>query len=397
MIWVHGGSYSNGYSALYPAIKITTEQNIIVAVVQYRLSYLGFLSSGDDALPGNYGLWDQRLAMMWVKDNIQGFGGDPTKVTITGESAGAASVSQHSISRQSSGIFQNVVMMSGAPGASWSHNKNPEAAFVVFANATGCGGPGHTTTEETVSCLRNKPLAELAEAATLSQRILQNVNPFLPVVDGHFFTDTAENLLKDEDYLTSIGFSDYKFLNGVVNNEGAVMAFIIAAFVPNLLDTQAVPSDTLDNVMLDYWLKSDLGDYSADVKDVVNFHYFYPRDAATSSSIPLKKVLDGFTDTMFVVPAVNFARRYARNSAPSSSSFHSPTTYMYLFDWYPSLTAGTAFEGVYHGMDVSYLFGLTDAAKSVYGFYKLNGTFELADYQLSRGFGDMIGAFVRTG
>ncbi|KAK7485772.1 hypothetical protein BaRGS_00022953, partial [Batillaria attramentaria] len=397
MIWVHGGAYTNGYSAQYPGVKITTEQNVIVAVIQYRLSYLGFLSSGDDALPGNYGLWDQRLAMMWVKDNIRGFGGDPTKVTISGESAGASSVSQHSISRQSSGIFQNVVMMSGAPGASWSHSKNPEAAFVAFANVTGCGGPGHTTTKERVSCLRNKPLAELAEAATLSQRILQNVNPFLPVVDGHFFTDTVENLLKDEDYLTSIGFSEYKFLNGVVNNEGAIMASVMAALIPSLLATKAVSTNLLDNIILDYIVESQLDDYSADVKDVVNFHYFYPRDAATSSSIPINKVWDAFTDTMFVVPAVKFARRYSENSAPSSSNFQSPATYMYLFDWYPSLTAGTAFEGVYHGMDVYYLFGFIDAAKSVYGVYELNGTFELADNQISRLFGDMIGAFVRTG
>ena len=63
--------------------------------------------------------------MMWVKDNIWGFGGDVTMVTIVGESAGSSSVSQHTLSRHSAGLFQRAVMMSGTAEAAWCFNNNP--------------------------------------------------------------------------------------------------------------------------------------------------------------------------------------------------------------------------------------------------------------------------------
>ena len=65
--------------------------------------FAGFLSTDDDILPGNYGIKDQQLALKWVKSNIQQFGGDPEKVTIFGESAGAISVDLHILSPQSKG------------------------------------------------------------------------------------------------------------------------------------------------------------------------------------------------------------------------------------------------------------------------------------------------------
>jgi len=66
--------------------------------------FLGFLSTEDDVLPGNYGMKDQVLALEWIKSNIEKFGGDPNKVTIFGESAGSVSVGLHLLSPMSKGI-----------------------------------------------------------------------------------------------------------------------------------------------------------------------------------------------------------------------------------------------------------------------------------------------------
>ena len=94
LFWMHGGAYEQGMGncALYNGTQFA-QQDVITVAINYRLGALGFMAS--PSLKGNYGMLDQRLAMEWVKDNIKGFGGDPTSVTIAGQSAGAMSVSSH--------------------------------------------------------------------------------------------------------------------------------------------------------------------------------------------------------------------------------------------------------------------------------------------------------------
>lgn len=74
------------------------------------LFFLGFLSTEDTIISGNFGLKDQQLGLKWVQENIKYFGGDPTKVTIFGESAGAASVSYQYLNKKSEGIFQQLIL-----------------------------------------------------------------------------------------------------------------------------------------------------------------------------------------------------------------------------------------------------------------------------------------------
>ena len=94
----------NGGAATYTPSEIVTENDVIVVVIQYRVNVLGFLSSGDGTVPGNFGLWDQNLAIRWVKTNIGAFGGDPESLTIFGESAGAISVGFQILSPASKGL-----------------------------------------------------------------------------------------------------------------------------------------------------------------------------------------------------------------------------------------------------------------------------------------------------
>ena len=78
--------------------ELWMSEEIIFVAVNYRLGPFGFLSLGIDEAPGNQGLLDQRLAMLWVRDNIASFMGDPDQVTIAGESAGSFSVFYHMMS-----------------------------------------------------------------------------------------------------------------------------------------------------------------------------------------------------------------------------------------------------------------------------------------------------------
>ena len=98
MVWIHGGGFFIGSASSQTPSELVTENDVIVVVIQYRLDALGFLSSGDDTVPGNFGLWDQNLALRWVKTNIGAFGGDPESMTVFGGSAGSFSLGFHIIS-----------------------------------------------------------------------------------------------------------------------------------------------------------------------------------------------------------------------------------------------------------------------------------------------------------
>jgi len=126
LIWIHGGALTTGASASYDPSVMVEENNIIVVTVNYRLAALGWLAESALAATaanhfenvgdaGNYGLMDQQFAMQWVGENIASFGGNPSKVTIDGESAGGLSVSLNLASpNTAAGLFRAAIIESGA-------------------------------------------------------------------------------------------------------------------------------------------------------------------------------------------------------------------------------------------------------------------------------------------
>lgn len=104
VVFFHGGSFRYGSadpSTLGPEYFMETD--VILVTVQYRLNIFGFLSSGDESCPGNFGLKDQAQSLRWVRRNIQSFGGDPKSVTLMGHDSGAASVHFQMMSPLSNG------------------------------------------------------------------------------------------------------------------------------------------------------------------------------------------------------------------------------------------------------------------------------------------------------
>ena len=102
MVWIHGGSFMDGSSNIYRG-NYLLDKDIILVTLNYRLSILGFLSTGDSAASGNFGLKDQVLALKWVQKNIKAFGGNRNRVTLFGQSAGGVSVGLHALSKASNG------------------------------------------------------------------------------------------------------------------------------------------------------------------------------------------------------------------------------------------------------------------------------------------------------
>lgn len=96
MVWIYGGAFMHGGTTRpeYWGDKLA-KKGVIVVSLNYRVGSLGFLVSVSDGLFGNYGLDDQRTALRWIKHNIRAFGGDPNRITLFGESAGAMSIGLH--------------------------------------------------------------------------------------------------------------------------------------------------------------------------------------------------------------------------------------------------------------------------------------------------------------
>lgn len=165
LFWIHGGAFVGGGSNLYRLDKLASEGRMVVVSANYRLGFLGFVplpGLAKEAVNGNFGLEDQREALRWVQRNIAKFGGDPDRVTVAGESAGAASICMHlSSPDQVKGLFhQAMIVSAGCLAPIKSVPQAIESIGKVIAHDLGC------TNHQDLQCLRSKSVQEILEAQT---------------------------------------------------------------------------------------------------------------------------------------------------------------------------------------------------------------------------------------
>lgn len=111
--YIHGGGFESGSSIENDPLYLM-ERNLVVVTINYRLGAFGFMALETFEVSGNQGLKDQAMALIWIRRNIKHFGGNPDKVTLAGLSAGGYSATAHMVSPMSSGLFHNVIAISGA-------------------------------------------------------------------------------------------------------------------------------------------------------------------------------------------------------------------------------------------------------------------------------------------
>ena len=121
LVWIYGDGFWSGTSTLdvYGMKTLAAEENVILVSMQYRVGSLSFMFFGTEDVPGNAGMFDQVMALQWVKDNIAQFGGNPDNVTLMGQGAGAVSVSLHLLSPLSRNLFSQAIMQSASATAPW--------------------------------------------------------------------------------------------------------------------------------------------------------------------------------------------------------------------------------------------------------------------------------------
>ena len=198
LVYIHGGSYELGTAVLFPS-DILALHGVVAVVIQYRLGPFGFLTTGDSAAPGNFGMLDQIEALKWVKENIENFGGDPSKVTIFGLSAGGTSIALHLLSPLSNGLFHQAIAESGVDLTSFSIQ--PVSYGLRFAKELAekldCTTSGH---EAMVDCLRERKGEDIQKASNSINYKFYDYLRWAPVVDNHFLLDTPANLRKKGDF-----------------------------------------------------------------------------------------------------------------------------------------------------------------------------------------------------
>ena len=164
LVWFHGGGWVNGAGTDVQPAWLTAEGNVVVTV-NYRLGALGYLAlpaldaeSADKQSSGQYGDLDKIEALRWVQRNFAAFGGDPERVTIAGQSAGAGSVCWLMASPAAKGLFQRAVIQSIGDCVNIEHKEATQRGE-RFAQAIGCSDAA-----EMAACMRGKTPAEIIEA-----------------------------------------------------------------------------------------------------------------------------------------------------------------------------------------------------------------------------------------
>ncbi|XP_035309810.1 LOW QUALITY PROTEIN: neuroligin-4, X-linked-like [Cricetulus griseus] len=354
MVYIHGGSYMEGTGNMIDGSVLASYGNVIVITVNYRLGILGFLSTGDQAAKGNYGLLDQIQALRWVEENAGAFGGDPKRVTIFGSGAGASCVSLLTLSHYSEGLFQKAIIQSGTALSSWAVNYQPAKYTRALADQVGCN---MLDTADLVECLRRVGWRELSQ---------QRVAPatyhvaFGPVIDGDVIPDDPQILMEQGEFL------NYDIMLGVNQGEGL-------RFVDGFVDTGADDGGGGDADPADADGRGGGGggagvtpsDFDLAVSSFVDNLYGYPegKDALRetikfmytdwadreNAETRRKTLVALFTDHQWVAPAVATADLHAQYGSP---------TYFYAFYHHCQSDAKPPWADAAHGDEVPYVFGV---------------------------------------
>nr|XP_021529780.1 LOW QUALITY PROTEIN: bile salt-activated lipase [Aotus nancymaae] len=350
MIWIYGGAFlmGAGHGAnflnnyLYDGEEIATRGNVIVVTFNYRVGPLGFLSTGDANLPGNYGLRDQHMAIAWVKRNIAAFGGDPNNITIFGESAGGASVSLQVWGPYNKGLIRRAISQSGVALSPWVIQKNP----LFWAKKVNRGGQGWAgrgciweDTARMAKCLkvtdpRALTLAYKMPLAGMEYPMLHYLG-FVPVIDGDFIPDDPINLYANA--------ADIDYIAGTNNMDGHIFASI---------DMPAINKDKQEVTEEDFFRLVSGLTITKGLRGAKTTFDIYTESWAQDPSQENKKktVVDLETDILFLVPT-EIALAQHRANAKSAK------TYTYLFSHPSRMPTYPKWVGADHADDLQYVFG----------------------------------------
>ena len=232
VVWILGGAFAIGATQMYDGTRIVKQsvnlgQPVIFVTMNYRLGGFGFLPGKEVSKDGssNLGLRDQRLALQWVQENIATFGGDPEKVVLWGESAGAISILDHTImnggdiSYNGRDLFRGAIMNSGSttPTVPVDHPK-AQAIYNAVISAAGCASD-----VDSLNCLRALPFEQVSDAFASVPSFFSYTSIDLSYLPR---PDPADNFLPEspEIAIRHGRFAKLPIINGDQNDEGTLFS-----------------------------------------------------------------------------------------------------------------------------------------------------------------------------
>lgn len=243
MVWVHGGSGTNGAGSVFDARRFVRDGDVVVVTINYRLGVLGAFGHPELPEAGTLGLADQQAALAWVRRHIGAFGGDPDAVTVFGESYGAYGLTAQLTSPGAAGLFRSAVLQSGialhdypagtiAPGSPpvptlWARRAEVEALGASVAERLGCPD---------LACLRARPVADLLPFTDMFTRYATGTSvlpedPVTALEAGRFHrVPVLSGGTRDEHRLYTAVFHD---LAGQPVTAGGYRDLLAAAFGPD--------------------------------------------------------------------------------------------------------------------------------------------------------------------
>lgn len=254
LVWIHGGGFIDGSGAhkMFTGSKLTNQSDIVVVTFNYRMGALGFLAArtpqGETLFDGNYGFQDQQAALQWVQRNIRQFGGDPSRVTLAGQSAGAMSVQFHLVSPASKPLFAQAWLMSPAANLHYRNLDQNFKAAEVFAHNVWCKGVAD------VECLRNAKWESIVAVEIVQQIIFTwetplrtlTVFPWSPTIDGTLIPKSPYEAAQSGTLhpvplvVGSTKNESYGFIPEAINvDAGFYQLFLDVTFKPNVSDVTA--------------------------------------------------------------------------------------------------------------------------------------------------------------
>ncbi|CAH0719806.1 unnamed protein product, partial [Brenthis ino] len=361
MVWIHGGGFTCGSGNFYEP-EFLIKKDVVLVTFNYRLEVLGFLCLNTEEIPGNAGMKDQVAALRWVQKNIKYFGGDPSNVTIFGESAGAGSVSYHLVSPMSVGLFKRAILQSGAITNAWSRCERPRDRALNLARKLGFYSENDIELAAFFKSVPVESLVKINLPVTLAENFETKLNVWFSIVNEKKFENCERFFFEDElqNKMPEI-HKNIEIIIGYTEHEG-ILALNAGFNLDEIIEQS--------NNFADYFVPSSIR-YKASLHDQLDLgnrikKYYFKDDIVSMKNI--KQLLNYFSANFFVYGIIALARAIAKSNQNK--------LYLYKFTCKTKRNIfaeklgtlnflGTDETFVCHGDDIAYLFPLSIISEKV--------------------------------